>query len=254
MKQLTEISAEGMTSAMTASTLREFMIQLDITPEKFENVAKNSPSAEEIFKASQNLGLEMNKVSEVAQEEARVTSVEIEPITFVNQTDQELFSETEVTQDINTESELPAIPTNKNDDNSGNPAEETLEDREKVLATQSQIQQFVIPVIVDRINTYGKPDKETQSVVYKSEEYAASLKLDKDSQTLSLDRNSPESEENQEALLASKDNGSEEYSITVNNLTKDEFERFKALFDEQQTRREQSQQQAQTKQSDPEIG
>ena len=145
-------------------------------------------------------------------------------------------------------------PTNKNDDSNSDPAEESQEDREQHLATQSQIQQFVIPVIVDRINTYGKADKETQSIVYKSEEYTASLKLEKDLQTISLDRNSPESEEIQEALLASKDINSEEYSITIDNLTKDEFDRFKVLFQEMQVRREQNQQRVENKGSDNEIG
>ena len=73
-------------------------------------------------------------------------------------------------------------------------------------------------------------------------------------QTISLDRNSPESEEIQEALLASKDINSEEYSITIDNLTKDEFDRFKVLFQEMQVRREQNQQRVENKGSDNEIG
>ncbi|MFL9458169.1 hypothetical protein AB0758_45005 [Tolypothrix bouteillei VB521301_2] len=96
---------------------------------------------------------------------------------------------------------------------------------------------------------YGRSDKETQSIFYKGEEYTASLKLEKDSQILSLDRNYPELEESQEALLASRDRNSEEYFITINNLTKDEYERFKALFKEQQLRREQRQPQVQSQDS-----
>lgn len=253
MKELVEIPAPGQTIAMKSSILRELIKQLNISNDKFEEVALNPPSAEEQKEAALNLGSEMNLVSEVAQDEAKVNSTEIEPITFVNQASQELSTQTETNRATTIESELPTNPTNKNDDSDSNPAEESREDKEQPLATQSQIQQVVIPVIVDRISTYGKPDKETQSIVYKGEEYTASLKLDKDSQILSLDRNYPESEEIQEALLASKDINSEEYSITINNLTKEEFERFKVLFQEMQARREQNQQRVQNKGSDNEL-
>ncbi|PLZ91386.1 hypothetical protein CI594_18195, partial [Fischerella thermalis CCMEE 5196] len=116
-------------------------------------------------------------------------------------------------------------------------------DQVQSIIANFQIQQFVIPVILDRLNIFGKPDKETQSILYKSETYTASLKSEEDSQTLSLDRNSPDSEASQEALLASRNHSSENYSIIINNLTHNEFERFKALFDEQQAHCEQNQQQ-----------
>ncbi|MEC4817090.1 MAG: hypothetical protein SAK29_28050 [Scytonema sp. PMC 1069.18] len=254
MKQLVEIPAPGHTIAMRASTLKELIKQLNIPAEKFEEAANNPPTAEEQKEAALKIGLEMNKVNEIMQEEARVTSAEIEPISFVNLA-QKFFLETEATQTTEeaTEPETLTNPTNKNDDDSSNPAEESQEDKEEFLATQFQIQQFVVPVIADRINTYGKADKDTQSIVYKSEEYTASLKLEKDSQTLSLDRNSSESTEIQKALLASRDNHSEEYSITINNLTKSEFERFKILFQDLQVRREQKQQQVQTQDSGNEL-
>ncbi|MHC5730131.1 MAG: hypothetical protein ACYTXY_39675, partial [Nostoc sp.] len=143
--------------------------------------------------------------------------------------------------------------TNKNDDNNGNPVEESPEDRVQLFPADSQIQEFVIPVILDRLDIFGKPDKETQDIIYKSEEYTASLKFEEDSQTLSLDRNLPDSEQSREALLASRDNNLEEYSITINNLTKEEFERFKTLYNEQQARREQSQRQFKNQDSAKEL-
>ncbi|RAM47995.1 MAG: hypothetical protein C6Y22_30310 [Hapalosiphonaceae cyanobacterium JJU2] len=258
MKELVSIPSSEQTTAMKASTLRELIKQLNIPAEKFAEAVLNPPTVEEQKEAALNLSTELNKVSQLAQEESKVSSVEIEPITLINQVSQELSQATDNQTAEKTiqpdEPEIPTNPTNKNDDSNGNIVEESLEDREQALTTLSQIQQFVIPVIVDRINTYGKPDKDTQSIVYKSEEYTASVRLEKDLQILSLDRNSPELADNQEALLASKNDNSEEYSIIINNLTKEEFERFQALFEEQQARREQNQQQTQTKQSDHELG
>jgi hypothetical protein len=252
MKALIEIPAHGQTIAVKSSILRELIKQLNISNDKFEEVTLNPPSAEEQKKAALNLGLEMNQIIQVLQEEAKVNSTEIETITFVNQTSREL-SVNEIIRAANSKSELPVNPTNKNDESNSCFTEESQEDRERHLATQSQVQQFVIPVIVDRIHTYGKADKDKQSIVYKSEEYTASLTLEKDLQTINLDRNSPDSEEIQEVLLASKDINSDEYSITINNLTKDEFERFKVLFQEMQVRRQQNQEQIQNKDSDNEI-
>lgn len=252
MKELIELPVEGLTPAMQASALREFIKQLNISDDKFEEFAKKSTTAEERKEAVIRLNSEINRVSQIVQEEAKVNSRELEPITFISQ---ESTSQAEASQSTETiiEPEVLKNSTNKNDDNNGNPVEESQEDRVQSLATKSQIQQFVIPIIVDRLNTFGKPDKETQSLVYKSEEYTASLKLEKDSQTLSLDRNLPDYEESQEALLASRDKNSEEYSITINNLTKEEFERFKTLFNEQQARREQSQQQFKNQDSAKEL-
>lgn len=254
MKELVEIPAHGQTLAMKSSILREFIKQLNINIEKFEEVSLNPPSAEEKKEAALNLGSELNKVNKVAQEKTKVNSTEIEPITFVNQANQELSTIFETYYNTNFEPELPANPTSKNDDSNNDPAEGSREDKEQYLATQFQIQQFVIPLIVERLNTCGKVDKHTQSIFYKSEEYTASLKLENDLHTLSLDRNSPDSEEIQEALLASKDINSEEYSITINNLTKEEFERFKILFQELQARHELNKQEVQNKDYDNEIG
>ncbi|MDZ7962859.1 MAG: hypothetical protein RMY34_34165 [Aulosira sp. DedQUE10] len=243
MKELIELPVEGLTPAMQASLLRELIAQLNIPDEKFEESAKQPPTAEERKEAILKLNSEINRVSEIVQEELKVNSTEIEPINFVNQVSQESSPQAEASQSTEKTIEPKVIKnsTNKNDNNNGNPLEESQESQVQFFSADSQIQQFVIPVILDRLNIFGKPDQDTQSVVYKSEVYTASLKSEEDSQTLSLDRNSLDSEESQEALLAYRDNNSEDYSITINNLTQDEFERFKALFDEQEARRKQSQ-------------
>lgn len=245
MKELIELPVEGLTPAMQASLLRELIKQLNIPDDKFEESAKKPPTAEETKEAVLRLNSEINRISEVVQDEAKANSTELETITFINQLNQESSSQAEASHFTGTtiEPEVLKSPTNKNDDNNGNPVEESPEDRVQSLTADSQIRQFVIPVILDRLDIFGKSDKETQGIIYKSEEYTASLKSEEDSQTLSLDRNLPDSEQSREALLASRDNNSEEYSITINNLTKEEFERFKTLFNEQQARREQSQKQ-----------
>lgn len=255
MKELIELPVEGLTPAMQASLLRELIKQLNIPDDKFEESAKKPPTAEERKEAVLRLNSEMNRISEIVQDEAKVNSTEIQPITFVNQVNQESSSQAEASQSTGKtiESEVIKNPTNKNNDNNGNLVEESSEDRVQLFTADSQIQEFVIPVILDRLDIFGKPDKETQDIIYKSEEYTASLKFEEDSQTLSLDRNLPDSEESQEALLASRDNNSEEYSITINNLTKEEFERFKTLYNEQQVRREQSQQQFKNQDSAKEL-
>ncbi|MBX9252980.1 hypothetical protein H1Q63_03240 [Desmonostoc muscorum CCALA 125] len=255
MKELIELPVEGLTPAMQASLLRELIKQLNIPNDKFEESAKKPPTAEERKQAVLNLNSEMNRISEIAQEEVKLSSTEIEPISSVNSVSKKLSLQSEVSQskENTIEPEILKNLTTKNDDNNGKPVEETPEDKVQSLTADFQIRQFVIPVILDRLDIFGKSDKETQGIIYKSEEYTASLKLEEDSQTLSLDRNLPDSEQNQEALLASRNNNSEEYSITINNLTKEEFERFKTLFNEQQARREQSQQQFKNQDSAKEL-
>jgi hypothetical protein len=234
MKELIEFPVEGLTPAMQACLLRELIAQLNIPDEKFAEYAKNPPTAEERQEAVLKLNSEMNRISEIAQEEVKLSSTEIESA---------LQSEVSQSKDNTIEPDVLKNFTDKNDYNNGNLVEESQHDKVQSLIANLQIQQFVIPVILDRLNIFGKPDKETQSILYKGEAYTASLKSEEDSQTLSLDRNSPDSEASQEALLASRNNSSENYSIIINNLTHNEFERFKALFDEQQAHCEHNQQQ-----------
>ena len=160
MKELIELPVEGLTTAMQASALREFIKQLNISDEKFEEFAKKSPTAEERKEAVLKLNSEMNRVSEIVQEEVKVNSREIEPINFVNQVSQELSLQAEASQSTKKtiEPEVLKNPTSRNDDNNGNSVEESQEDKVQSLTTNSQIQQFVIPVIVDRLNIFGKPN------------------------------------------------------------------------------------------------
>ncbi|MBD2597281.1 hypothetical protein H6G74_23580 [Nostoc spongiaeforme FACHB-130] len=244
MKELIEFPVEGLTPAMQACLLRELIAQLNIPDEKFEEYAKNPPTAEERQEAVLNLNSEINRISEIAQEEVKLSSTEIEPVNFVNPVSPESSLQPEVSESkYNTiKPEVLKNFTDKSDDNNGNLVEEGQHDKVQSIIANFQIQQFVIPIILNRLNIFGKPDKETQSILYKGETYTASLKLGEDSQTLSLDRNSPDSEASQEALLASRNHSSESYSIIINNLTHNEFERFKALFDEEQARCEHNQQ------------
>lgn len=245
MKELIEFPVEALTPAMQACLLKELIAQLNIPDEKFEEYAKNPPTAEERQEAVLKLNSEMNRISEIAQDKVKLSSTEIETADFVNPVSPESSLQPEVSQskDNTIEPDVLKNFTNKNDDNNGNLVEDSQHDKVQSFIANLQIQQFVIPVILDRLNIFGKPDKETGSIIYKGEAYTAILKSEEDLQTLSLDRNSPDSEASQEALLASRNHSSENYSIIINNLTHNEFERFKALFDEQQARCEQNQQQ-----------
>lgn len=180
MKELIELPVEGLTPAMQASLLRELIKQLNIPDEKFEESAKKSPTAEERKEAVLRLNSEMNRVSEIVQDEAKVNSTEIQPITFVNQANQESSSQAEASQSTGKtiEPEVIKNPTNKNDDNNGNLVEESPEYRVQLFTADSQIQQFVIPIILDCLDIFVKPDKQTQDIIYKSEEYTASLKFE----------------------------------------------------------------------------
>lgn len=255
MKELIDFPVEGLTTAMQACLLRELIAQLNIPDEKFAEYAKNPPTAEERQEAVLKLNSEINRISEIAQEEVKLSSTEIETVNFVNPVSQESSLQPEVSQskDNTIEPEVLKNFTDKNDDNNGNLVEEGQHDKVQSIIANLQIQQFVIPVILDRLNIFGKPDKETESIIYKGEAYTAILKSEEDSQILSLDRNSPDSEASQEALLASRNHSSESYSIIINNLTYNEFEQFKALFDEQQTRCEQNQQQFKNQDATQEI-
>ncbi len=254
---LSKIEVEGMSLAQKAAIVREIMDYLKITNEQVEEYGKQGITEETQKEASSNLSPVMGEVVKLASDEAKVISTELEPISFVAQNSQNnsqnnFINEVNQANAIRFEPESLTNSESKNDDNNNTDAEESKEEK-KQIADDSQIQQFVIPVIVDRINLFGKQEKESPNIVYQGEEYTASLKLEKNTQTLSLDRNNPELEENKEALSASRDNNSQEYSIIVNNLTQEEFERFKTLFQEQKIRREQSQKEHRNKESGSEL-
>lgn len=94
--------------------------------------------------------------------------------------------------------------------------------------TDNEIKTFVIPVIADKIITEGKDGEEPNTVTYDSNNFSAMLRLGDEEQTISLDR---KDSENTNALVASKSNNQQEYQIVINNLKREEFEKFKALFD-----------------------
>lgn len=119
MQELIELPVEGLTPAMQASLLRELIKQLNIPDDKFEESAKKPPTAEERKEAVLRLNSEINRISEVVQDELKVNSTEIKPITFVNQVNQESSSQAEVSQFTGTtiEPEVLKNPTNKNEVN-----------------------------------------------------------------------------------------------------------------------------------------
>lgn len=105
------------------------------------------------------------------------------------------------------------------------------EDKENIdsqTPTDNEIKTFVIPVIADKIITEGKDGEEPNTVTYDSNSFSAMLRLGDEEQTISLDR---KDSENTNALVASKSNNQQEYQIVINNLKREEFEKFKALFD-----------------------
>lgn len=96
--------------------------------------------------------------------------------------------------------------------------------------TNDEIKQFVIPVIADKIITNGKDGVEKNTVTYDSDNFTAMLRLGDEEQVISLDRKDALSE-NTNALVAAKGNNQQEYQIVINNINRNEFERFKALFE-----------------------
>lgn len=105
-------------------------------------------------------------------------------------------------------------------------------DKKEALSspTNDEVKLFVIPVIADKIITNGKDGIEANTVTYDSDSFTAMLRLGDEEQVISLDRKDA-SPENTSALVAAKGNNQQEYKIIINNVNREEFERFKALFD-----------------------
>ncbi len=220
---LENLDVDNMSIAKKASLIRDMIDYLKITDKEIEEYQNSQPEFEKEQKeAAANLSTVVNQINNWEKQEINY----VQSISNINQ---------EISVIRNT---LEENNSSNSDDDTNNNAEQSKEDKQVELTSNTNAQEFVIPVLIDRVITLGKEIKD--GITYKSEEYTATLKLEKDSQTLSLDRNSPELTENQEVLLASKDNDSREYTIIVNNLTQEEFERFKALFEEQKARKEQS--------------
>lgn len=94
--------------------------------------------------------------------------------------------------------------------------------------TDNEVRTFVIPMIADKIIINGKDGEEPNIVTYDSDNFSAMLRLGDEEQTISLDR---KDSENTNALVASKRSNQQEYQIIINNLKREEFEKFKALFE-----------------------
>ncbi|NEU71760.1 hypothetical protein PI95_003970 [Hassallia byssoidea VB512170] len=231
MNALIEAAREEKVSlAMIAYIAREAIKELNISKENFESARRNPPTAEEQRDAAKNFTIFSKEISEQVQELDKLALGELKDDQLHNQQPEKLIEQNSTTFD-----------DEKKYDNSNNNGEKLKEESKKVAVINAvNVQQFVIPVIVQRLAQLGRADKE--NIVYEGQDYTASLRLEKDYQTLSLDRNSPTNEEAREALLASKNSNEQEYSIVINNLTQEEFERFKVLFKEEQVRKEEKQQ------------
>ncbi|BDA75897.1 unknown protein (plasmid) [Calothrix sp. PCC 7716] len=96
--------------------------------------------------------------------------------------------------------------------------------------SDNEVKQYVIPVVADKIASYGKSDINKDSITYENENFTAMLRLGDEEQRITLDRKNM-SPDTANALTASKSSKEQEYQIILNNLTRDEFERFKALFE-----------------------
>lgn len=231
MNALIEAAREEKVSlAMIAYIAREAIKELNISKENFEEARRNPPTAEEQRDAAKNFTIFSKEISEQVQDLDKLALGELKNEKLHNQQPEKLIEQNSTTFD-----------DEKKYDNSNNNGEKLKEESKKVAVINAvNVQQFVIPVIVQRLAQLGRADKE--NIVYEGQDYTASLRLEKDYQTLSLDRNSPTNEEAREALLASKNSNEQEYSIVINNLTQEEFERFKVLFKEEQVRKEEKQQ------------
>lgn len=240
MKELLDIPTTQ-SLALKAAILKELMNQLQIPIEKFDAVALNPPSAEEKKEAALKLGLSMSSIGEMIQKESMLDLKESMPdlveIQEPRVTSQQFKADPEKTQNLESIDQRVAVfgetrisSSGSSDDHTDNSVSEIQQETE--LVTNSQIQQVVLPVLIDRLVNYGKPDQDTQNIVYQSGEYTASLELKQDWEAISLDKNSPESDEIQQIISASKDANDHQYTITLNHLTKVEFERFKMLYQE----------------------
>lgn len=237
-----------MTEAMYAANLQEKINQLGITDESIAKRAQEIGivSSEEKEEAKQQLAQIVSQIHEDKAAQAQVTIEGVEPISI---TSFESNNNNQIQgQIINVESQ-PSNTDKKDDDNKK--TEATVENQEFTIVKNSQIQQVIIPKLLEVLSNKGQP--ENGAVVYQGEKYTVGIKLEENSNTISLDRNSDS--DNKEALIASKGSDEPNYSIIVNNITQAEFERFKLLFEEQNRRTtQQTQQQDNVKSVDNEIG
>lgn len=236
----------NMTEAMHYANIQEKMTKLGITDESVAKKAQEIGSVlpEEQKKAEEALWQE----SRIAHEEKIAQAqVSIESVEVINFRDFSFHQNQTITADLENKS----FNSDKKDDDNNSKSELAVENREVIIAKNYDVQQVMIPKLLEILSNEGKQGN--GSVVYQGEKYTVSIQIEESSNTLSLDRNSDS--ENREALLASKNNDEPIYSIIVNNITQEEFERFKLLVNNEQHYRknQQAQQQTNTKYADNEL-
>jgi hypothetical protein len=100
--------------------------------------------------------------------------------------------------------------------------------------TQNNIHQYVIPLMLQRLNLMGEKD-ENNIQVYQSEKFTAQLETaGSGTYILMLDRNKPLEMENKQALLATKAPNELRFKIVINTLSQSEIETFKYLYNLEQ--------------------
>ncbi|PSB30842.1 hypothetical protein C7B70_15430 [Chlorogloea sp. CCALA 695] len=212
-----------LTTAMQFSILKELIAQLDIPIEDFKAIASNGINLEEQEKAIKNVGIEINQINEAFQTEIKTFS-ELVASQFTQ----------EFSPNINEEN-LQASTTTKVDANTDATNTDTITieapiEVDENIATVQEVRDIVIPLIVLRLKNNGVVNEENKTIAYESEKYLAVAKTENDVQFLRLEKIIFDCESSKEIVLASKDNNSDAYNVTVNNLSKKELEHFKALF------------------------
>lgn len=234
-----------MTEAMRYANLQEDMTRLGITD---ESIAKKAQEIAVVTSSDKEKAKEalFERASTMHEEKVALSQVSIEGVESIN------FPSFEINQSTITDVENITSTADKKDDDKNSKNEVYVENKEVAIAKTSDVQQVIIPKLLEVLSNKG--EQENGSVVYQGEKYTASIKLEEDSNILSLDRNLDS--ENRRALIASKNNDEPSYIIVVNNISQEELERFKLLFNEEENRysHQQAQQPTNSKSNDNEIG
>lgn len=217
------------------------MSTIDIVNDIKENTQSNLTTAQiayELKKAAS--GLTKDKIkdyqSETLSEKNKEEALEkIASFLCERETENQLTT-ADILTDI-TENNIEKLPVAEDVQNKSL-TENDLNDKNIKPPTNDEVKSIVIPVIANKIINNGKDGIEKNTVTYDSDNFSAMLRLGDEEQTISLDRRNA-APEDINALVASKGNEQQEYQIIINNLNKDEFDKFKALFEkEKESRKE----------------
>ncbi|WP_223278266.1 hypothetical protein [Nostoc sp. 'Peltigera membranacea cyanobiont' 232] len=238
-----------MTEAMRYANLQEDMTRLGITD---ESIAKKAQEIAVVTSSDKEKAKEalFERASTMHEEKVALSQVSIEGVEPINFPSFEINKQDKIQSTI-TDVENFTSSADKKDDDKNSKNEVSVENKNVAIAKTSDVQQVIIPKLLEVLSNKG--EQENGSVVYQGEKYTASIKLEEDSNILSLDRNLDS--ENRKALVASKNNDEPSYIIVVNNISQEEFERFTLLFNEEQNRysHQQAQQPINSKSNDNEI-